>query len=71
MCRGFVAEPLADTLGKPLNGSDGDLRLTLNYIHPASAAESDFLYGRSFNGRSQKRRRKRLVVEVGELQRCP
>jgi len=58
---------LATALGKPLNGNDGDLRLTVNYIHPASASESDFLYGKSFNGRTQKRRRKRLVVEVGGL----
>jgi len=65
MCRGCVAEPVAAALGKPLDSSDGDLRITLNYIHPASASESDFLYGKPFSGRSQKRRRKRLVVEVG------
>ncbi len=66
-----MSEPLAAALGKPLDGSDGDLRLTLNYIHPASAPESDFLYGKPFNGRSQKRRRKRLVVEVGGLIHFP
>jgi hypothetical protein len=62
---------VAAALGKPLDGNDGDLRITLNYIHPASASESDFLYGKPFSGRSQKRRRKRLVVEVGALLKTP
>ena len=55
-----------EALGKPLDASNGDLRLTLNYVHPASSPESDFLFGRPFNGRSQKRRRKRTMVDVGE-----
>ena len=61
-----MAGPLAEDLGKPLDAKDGDLRLTLNYIHPASAAESDFLFGRPFNGRSQKKRRKQTVIDVGK-----
>ncbi len=65
-CRGSIADPVSEFLEKPLDPRDGDLRLTLNYIHPASASESDFLFGRSFNGRSQKKRRKRTVVEVGQ-----
>lgn len=63
--RGALAEPLAEELGKPLDPQDGDLRITLNYIHPGSAPESDFLFGRPFKGRSQKKRRKRQVIDVG------
>lgn len=65
-CRGSVAGPVAEAFGHPLDPKDGDLRLTVNYIHPASASESDFLFGRPFNGRSQKKRRKRTVIDVGE-----
>lgn len=67
VCRGCLAEPLSQELGKDLDPQDGQLRVTLSYLHPSSASESDFLFGRPFRGRSQKKRRKKThVIDVGE-----
>ena len=44
----------------------GALRITLNYIHPPSAKESNFVFNRPSHGRSQRRKRRREVIDIGE-----
>ena len=56
--RWMVAAPLAQQLGVQCK-REGDLRIMLAYLHPASSSETDFLFinGGGGKGRGYKRKR--------------
>lgn len=56
--RWMVAAPLAQQLGVGCD-REGDLRIMLSYLHPASSSETDFLFinGGGGKGRGYKRKR--------------
>ena len=62
-----MSDPLESELGLKLDQQEGDLRVTVNYLHPSTASETDFLFGRPFRGRAQRKRRKRVhAIDVGD-----
>lgn len=64
-CRGLVTEPLAQLLQKPHEQEKGDLKVTISYVHPSSASESDYLYGKAKRV-SRSRKRKSAEAPAGE-----
>ena len=54
--RWMIGTPLAKQLGVPCD-REGDLRVMLAYLHPASSPETDFLFISGGKGRGYKRKR--------------